>query len=46
VVNGFIDHLYPRLGTTINYNAVAVLHYKSIEHTPSFLSLRSLVVSW
>jgi hypothetical protein len=25
-MNGFIDHLYTRLGTTNNYSAVADLH--------------------
>jgi hypothetical protein len=26
LVTGFIDHLYTRLGTTSNYNAIADLH--------------------
>jgi hypothetical protein len=34
IVNGFIDRLYPPLGTTSNYKAIANLHTLQINATP------------
>jgi hypothetical protein len=44
-MNGFIDHLYTRLGTTGNYSAIAVLHNSQItvptKHFPACCVLTS-----
>jgi hypothetical protein len=34
LVNGYIDHLYTRLGTTSNYNATAKLHNSQMTTAP------------
>jgi hypothetical protein len=35
LVNGFTDHLYTRLGTTINYSATINLHNSQITKPPA-----------
>jgi hypothetical protein len=47
LANGFIDHLYTRLGTTNKYNAIANLHtLQLIRAHAKFSQAVSLVISW